>query len=139
MENVPQVHGTGNKEDFDDWCNFLLALGYNNKWQDLNAKDYGIPQNRDRTFMLSWLGDFYYDFPEPKKLKLRLKDMLEENVDEKYYLSDKAVKMFTDHAERKQAEGCGFSFSPTTGGGCAKCVSTRAGSRCDDNYLYIEE
>lgn len=117
MENVPQVHGTGNKEDFDDWCNFLLALGYNNKWQDLNAKDYGIPQNRDRTFMLSWLGDFYYDFPEPKKLKLRLKDMLEENVDEKYYLSDKAVKMFTDHAERKQAEGCGFSFSPTMGGG----------------------
>ena len=88
MENVPQVHGAANKDDFDDWCNFLLSLGYNNKWQDLNAKDYGIPQNRDRTFMVSWLGDFYYDFPEPKKLKLRLRDMLEEKVAEKYYLSD---------------------------------------------------
>lgn len=92
MENVPQVHGAGNKDDFDDWCNFLLTLGYNNKWQDLNAKDYGIPQNRDRTFMVSWLGDYYYDFPEPKKLKLRLRDMLEEKVAEKYYLSDEAIR-----------------------------------------------
>lgn len=91
MENVPQVHGTGNKEDFDDWCNFLLSLGYNNKWQDLNAKDYGIPQNRDRTFMVSWQGDFYYDFPEPKKLNKRLRDLLETKVDEKYYLSSNTI------------------------------------------------
>ena len=87
-ENVPAIHGAANKDDFDDWCNFLLSLGYNNKWQDLNAKDYGIPQNRDRTFMVSWLGDYYYDFPEPKKLKLRLLDMLEEKVAEKFYIKE---------------------------------------------------
>lgn len=95
MENVPQVHSATNKDDFDCWCNFLLELGYNNKWADLNAKDYGVPQNRDRTFMVSWLGDLYYDFPEPKKLKLRLEDMLEENVDEKYYLTDDEIEKIT--------------------------------------------
>lgn len=137
MENVPQVHGTRNKEDFDDWCNFLLSLGYNNKWQDLNAKDYGIPQNRERTFMVSWLGDYYFDFPQPKKLTLRLKDMLEEKVDKKYYLSEKTVKMFTEYVERKRDEGCGFDFAPTTGGGgYAKCVRTRTG-RTDDNYIAV--
>ena len=102
MENVTQVHGTANKDDFDDWCNFLLDLGYNNKWQDLNAKDYGIPQNRDRTFMVSWLGDFYYDFPDPKKLKLRLRDMLEENVDEKFYLSNSALKKLQGETSDKE-------------------------------------
>ena len=57
MENVPQVHADQNKADFDNWCNFLRSKGYINHWQDLNAKDYGIPQNRDRCFMVSILSD----------------------------------------------------------------------------------
>jgi len=91
MENVPQVVGKANFKDFREWEIFLEDLGYSNYYQLLNAKDYGIPQNRNRCFMVSILGNFYYQFPCKKKLVLRLKDLLEDNVDEKYYLSEKAL------------------------------------------------
>lgn len=91
MENVPQVHSSKNYEDFKDWQNFLSNLGYQNTWADLNAKNYGIPQNRNRTFMVSILGSSPYEFPEPFPLKLKLKDLLEDTVDEKYYLSEKQI------------------------------------------------
>lgn len=96
MENVTQVHSKKNIEDFKKWINFLENLGYSNYYQDLNAKNYGIPQNRDRTFMISLLGNYYYEFPKPFKLELRLKDMLEDEVDEKYYLSNKAIEYILD-------------------------------------------
>lgn len=92
MENVPQVHGKKNEADFTAWQNFLESKGYTNIWQDLNAKDYGVPQNRKRTFMVSFLGDYHYEFPEGVELKVRLKDYLEDEVDEKFYLSDEAVQ-----------------------------------------------
>lgn len=88
MENVPQVHGEGAIEDFNKWQIRLEKLGYKNYWQDLIATDYGIPQTRNRTFMVSILGDYSYTFPQPIPLKLKLKDMLEDKVDEKYYISD---------------------------------------------------
>lgn len=91
MENVPQVIGQNNIQHFAKWIEKLEKLGYKNKWQVLNAKDYGIPQNRERCFMVSILGDYYYDFPKTIPLTLRLKDMLENKVDEKYYLSDRAI------------------------------------------------
>lgn len=91
MENVPQVHGTGNEKDFYSWIHFLESIGYKCYWQDLNGKHYGIPQNRDRCFMVSVLGDYFFEFPQPIPLKLKLKDMLERNVDEKYYLSQSVV------------------------------------------------
>ena len=92
MENVPQVHGEGNTEDFNKWQLKLEQLGYKNYWEDLIATDYGIPQTRNRCFMVSILGDYSYSFPPKQELKLRLKDMLEDKVDEKYYLSDKQIK-----------------------------------------------
>lgn len=92
MENVPEVIGSKNIPYFADWINFLESKGYKNYWQLLNAKDYGIPQNRKRCFMLSVLGDYYYNFPKGKKLKLRLKDMLEKEVDKKYYIIPAIVK-----------------------------------------------
>ena len=92
MENVPQVHGAGAKNDFDDWIRFLEKLGYKCYYDDLIATDYGIPQTRNRTFMISILGDYNYRFPKPVKLKLRLKDLLENNVDKKYYLSEKQIE-----------------------------------------------
>lgn len=95
MENVPQVHGAGAKNDFDDWIRFLEKLGYKCYYDDLVATDYGIPQTRNRTFMISILGDYNYRFPKSVKLKLRLKDLLENNVDEKYYLSDKIIEQIT--------------------------------------------
>ena len=91
MENVPQVHGKKNIADFKEWIVFLESLGYSNYYQDLNAKNYGIPQNRNRTFMFSFLGDYYYTFPQAIPLDLRLKDMLEPHVDEKYYLTDEQI------------------------------------------------
>jgi DNA (cytosine-5)-methyltransferase 1 len=91
MENVPQVHGEGNKEDFIKWQLRLEELGYSNYWQDLIATDFGIPQTRNRCFMISILGDYNYTFPKPIPLKLKLKDLLEDVVDEKYYLSDKQI------------------------------------------------
>jgi DNA (cytosine-5)-methyltransferase 1 len=86
MENVPAVIGAKNIQHFAKWQEKLESLGYKNKWQVLNAKDYDIPQNRERCFMVSLLGDYYYELPQGKKLELRLKDMLEKEVDEKYYL-----------------------------------------------------
>lgn len=92
MENVPQVHGTDNVKDFNKWKLRLEELGYKNYWQDLIATNYGIPQTRNCCFMVSILGDYNYTFPKPIPLKLKLKDMLEDNVDEKYYLSDKQLE-----------------------------------------------
>ena len=69
MENVPDVLSEKNRADFFEWYRFLENLGYTNKYAILNAKDIGIPQNRNRCFMLSWLGDFYYDFPDKIPMK----------------------------------------------------------------------
>ena len=91
MENVPQVHGKKNLADWEKWLNSLEELGYKNYWKDLIATDYGIPQTRKRTFMVSLLGDYSYTFPEPIPLEKKLKDLLEDNVDESFYLSDKQI------------------------------------------------
>lgn len=92
LENVPQLHSEGeNMKNFQLWLRKLESLGYTNYWKDLNAKNYGIPQNRKRCFCVSILGDYYYYFPKPKKLELRLKDLLEKDVDEKYYLSENMI------------------------------------------------
>lgn len=78
---------------FQNWLNVLSELGYTNYWQILNAKDYGVPQNRKRVFVVSILNCTQpYYFPEPFETDIRLKDILEGYVDERYYLSDKAVK-----------------------------------------------
>ena len=101
MENVIQVHGKKNMEHFKQWIKVLEGLGYSNFWEDLNAKDYGIPQNRNRTFMISILGDYTYEFPKPIELKTKLKDMLDETVDEKYYLSNAQIEKI--HIDSKDA------------------------------------
>lgn len=94
MENVPQVHGKKNMEDFQMWIDFLESKGYSNYWQDLNAKNYGVAQNRNRCFMVSIFGDYSFKFPEPIELKKVMKDYLEDEVDEKYYINnEKAQKL----------------------------------------------
>lgn len=101
MENVPQVHGKKNKPDFDKWIEFLKSKGYHNYWQDLNAKDYGVAQNRNRCFMVSLLSEDEYKFPEPIELQYRLKDYLENDVDDKYYInSEKANKLIISLIDR---------------------------------------
>lgn len=96
MENVPMVRNEQNKPDFDLWCEFLRKRGFQNFCKDLNAKDYGIPQNRERCFMVSVLADDFveYEFPKPIPLATVMKDYLEESVAEKYYInSDKAKRL----------------------------------------------
>lgn len=75
----------------------------------MNSRDFGVPQNRLRVFMVSILNcEKWYHFPKPFPLEKRLKDVLEDNVDEKYYLKDEQVQRIVEHCDRKIAEGCGF-------------------------------
>ena len=93
-ENVKNLLSKKHKHNFDSYIEIMDKLGYNSYYQVLNAKDYGIPQNRERIYTISIRKDIDkgdFRFPEKEELKLRLKDMLEEQVDEKYYLSDKQV------------------------------------------------
>ena len=97
MENVPQVRAEKNRADWDDWCGFLETKGYSNYAKELNSKFFGIPQNRERTFMVSILGDYYYRFPEEIELKTKFKDLLEEFVDDKYYITTEKAKTLIDN------------------------------------------
>ena len=88
LENVKNLVGKKNKPQFDEWLKFLEGLGYTNYWKVLNAKDYGVPQNRERVFVVSVLGEHkHYSFPLPIKLGKSIKDILEDEVDEKYYMN----------------------------------------------------
>lgn len=100
-ENVKNVLSKKHKDTFQKYLDYMEELGYTNYYKILNAKDYGIPQNRERVFVVSVnkqkLGnpDFVYEFPLPMQLEKCLADLLEdEPVDEKYYLSDKQVAKY---------------------------------------------
>ena len=92
-ENVKNILSSKHKHNFDAYVETMTNLGYNSFYEVLNAKDYGIPQNRERVYTISIRRDIpqSFNFPEKEELKLRLKDMLEEKVDEKYYLQDTKV------------------------------------------------
>lgn len=96
MENVPQVHGEANKQDFMEWLRYLETKGYSSYWQDVNAKNHGVAQSRNRCFCVSILGNYFYEFPEAYPLELCMKDYLEEEVDEKYYLTSDRAKELID-------------------------------------------
>ena len=114
MENVPQVHGKKNMEDFQRWIEFLESKGYSNYWQDLNAKNYGVAQNRNRCFMVSILGNYRYEFPKPIELTKRMKDYLEDEVDEKYYINnEKAQKLIDTLISNGTLQGCVGNVNPS--------------------------
>lgn len=92
MENVPDVIGSNNIKDFQQWITALEKLGYSNYVECLNAKHYGIPQNRNRAYMISILGDYYYGFPKAKPLDKCLKDLLEEKVNSSYFLNKEQLQ-----------------------------------------------
>lgn len=96
MENVPQVHSKKNMPDFQKWIDFLDSKGYSNFWQDLNARNYGVAQNRNRCFMISVLGYQNYKFPEPIPLDKAMKDYLEDKVDDRYYITSEKAKKLID-------------------------------------------
>lgn len=98
LENVTQVHGKKFIDDFNSWCKSLEDLGYTNFWADLNAKDFGVPQSRNRTFMISILSqNVTFEFPKPINLKYTMEDCLENKVDEKYYINnEKSQKLIQE-------------------------------------------
>ena len=95
MENVKNLVGKRHKNYFLKWLKILENYGYKNFWQVLNAKDYGIPQNRERVFCASILGNEEFTFPEKQVLTTRLKDVLEDDVDKKFYLSKEQIDKIT--------------------------------------------
>lgn len=124
---------------FNLWQLELERLGYRNFAQVLNAKDYGVPQNRERIFLVSIRDDGdlpRFFFPQPFPLERRLKDVLEENVDEKYYLSDKML----DYFNRVDADKThGHNFTPKEGDDTAFTIRTAPGNRVDDNFIKEDE
>lgn len=92
LENVKNLIGKNFKDSYEKWLSFLSQIGYTTYTKVLNAKDYGIPQNRERVFGVSILGEHMpFVFPEKQLLELRLKDLLDTNVEEKYYLKASTI------------------------------------------------
>lgn len=136
FENVKALVSQKFLPYFIKWQNELASYGYSNFAKVLNASSYGIPQNRERIFMVSILDDnASYHFPEPFTLDKRLKDVLEEEVDEKYYLSKKVIDTFIERNKINKDKGNGFKFEPTDGDCAASSVLTMPGSRPCDNYI----
>ena len=100
MENVTAIHSEINKSHFSKWIGFLDNLGYSNYVQDLNAADYGIPQHRERTFIVSLLGDYNYKFPKPIELETCIEDYFEELTEEEalkqIVKSENAMKLLVE-------------------------------------------
>ena len=139
LENVIQVHSQSDMPHFRKWINRLEELGYQNYWQDLIATDYGIPQTRNRCFMVSIYGDYSYTFPKPIPLKLRLKDLLEENVDEKYFLSDKMIQCFMAEGTGNYPRGERFMQNLNKKNqDIAGSITTTAGNKPTDNFIKIK-
>lgn len=135
MENVKALTYKKFKPYLDKWLDYLKDLGYTNFAKILNAKNYGVPQNRERIFVVSVLGEAEYSFPEGFELEKRLKDVLETKIEESFYLSKKAIDGFNKHRERMKERGNGFGWEPTDGNCIASSVLTTAGCRPDDNYI----
>jgi DNA (cytosine-5)-methyltransferase 1 len=132
MENVKALASEKFQDDFRVWREELENMGYTNYWQILNAKDYGIPQNRERVFMVSILGEYKYYFPKPFELKLRLKDMLEDEVDEKFYLSDKQLKGIYN----TKYESMGIDRIKTTEDETMNTIDTMQGGNREPKIAY---
>ena len=115
QENVAALVSQKFMPDFQKWLDKLSSLGYVSKWSRLNAKNYGVPQNRDRVFCLSMRKDvaFDYQFPEPFELKTRLEDVLEEEVSDRYFLKDDAVNKFLKANDSDNALFLQFDLPPT--------------------------
>lgn len=139
MENVVDLVQTKFINEFNEIQLELEQMGYTNYVETLNAKNYGVAQNRDRVFMVSILGQYYYEFPKPIPLEKRLKDYLEDDVDEKYYLSDKLLNFFIENSKNNEEKGNGFRFRPKEDDSVANTITTLAGNRMDDNFIKIPE
>ena len=137
MENVAALLGEKFNDSFQRWCSTLEEMGYTNYYKILNAKNYGVPQNRERVFMVSIYGHTHYYFPGPLKLKKSLKDVLENDVEEKYFLNSSQIECLQKFNSKNKQKGNGFSFQPKDPETCtyAGTILTKSGSRPTDNFI----
>ena len=114
LENVKNLVGKKFLSDFESWIAWLDALGYNTYWKVINAKDCGIPQNRERVFAVSIRKDIDrgYTFPDPIPLAQSMFDFLEDEVDEKFYISDAILEQYRSSTDSQILIGNGFAFTP---------------------------
>ena len=134
-ENVKNLLSKKHRHNFDAYLETMEQLGYTNYYQVLNAKDYGIPQNRERVFTISILGNEKCEFPAKEELKTTMHNLLEENVEEKYYLSEKMTKYVTEKNEKSNFK----VFRPHYAGEekIAHTIQTSGGNRADDNFIVF--
>lgn len=140
-ENVKNLVSKKFTEEFGIVLGSLEMAGYENHWKVLNSCDYGIPQNRQRVFIVSLKGGenlenslFYFEDPRP--LYLCLGDILEPVVDEKYYLSDKCISGFLAHNEKHKAKGTGFIWKVRDREGLASTLRANGVLAPTDNTVY---
>lgn len=145
MENVDAILNKKNLGDFREWVSILSSMGYRSAYRVLNAKDFGIPQNRRRCFMISRRDRGSLDFPDPIPLTTSLKDYLESDVPDKYYLSDQRIQSYERHRIRHEAQGHGFGWRPICSDGITPPITTnptrtgapflmQAGTLSDEKY-----
>ena len=127
LENVKNLVGKKFKADFDSWLSFLEAKGYTNYWKVLNSKDYGIPQHRERVFCVSIRGEHRpFVFPEKQELEIRLKDMIDEVVDERYYLKESTIRSILRSTFNQRRD----SIRPPEGLANTLCARDWRGPQC---------
>lgn len=140
-ENVKNLLSKRHKHNHEAYIQRMSDMGYDSVTQILNAKDYGIPQNRERVFTLSIKRGSKlvksYTRPQPQPLELKLKDILEDEVEERYYLTDEQVASFKADSDNQTAKGYGSAFKPRSTETYATTISTRAGSRKTDNFIKV--
>lgn len=139
FENVPALISSKFIELFNKWQAELESYGYTNYTQILATQDFDVPQHRKRVFMVSIYGGGSYEFPQGKPTELRIKDILEDKVDESYYLSDKMIAGLNAHAERQKDKGGGFCWKPTDGNVIGRTLTAGGNVRPCDNFVYVGE
>jgi len=138
MENVPRLLSGKFFPDFKKWRAVLDRFGYTSEWRILNALDYGIPQKRERVFMVSFLGKYAYEFPAPLTPTIRLKDVIYKRVNKKYFLSKDVIKSLEAHRKRNEKGGNGFGWAPLSENApYARTIKTESGWRPATNFIIV--
>lgn len=137
MENVPALLADCFRDEFDKWKNTLARMGYTNYVQKLNAKDYGVPQSRERVFMVSIMdGCGAFHFPAKERLGKFMYELLERDVDRKYYLSEKRIQEMIKQMKTQKYKGRSFNFNPKgRNRAISSCITTNEGSVKTSNYV----
>lgn len=139
MENVPALLQEKFMPQFKKWLSFLTSEGYESFTKILGAQDFGVPQHRDRVFCVSIHEEnARYYFPKPFPLTNRLKDVLEDEVDEGYYLSDERVQGLIKSTLKQHNKGNGFKFEPKTPEQVATTVQASGCNRKTDNFMLVQ-